>query len=267
MEQDLYRQIKTKVLSLMGINLDPYKDEQMRRRLDSWLARSGVTDWEIYFSRIKSNETEMERFRDYLTINVTEFFRDPERWNYVRQNVLPELLRKLNTERKLDGSGLKIWSAGCSTGAEAYTLSILLDELSPGKKHYILSTDLDRGALSKAKAGGPYVAEEVRNLSPVQKSTYLKAGGPPHYVNSSLINKVVFREQNLLMDTFETNFDLIVCRNVVIYFTAETKTYLYQKFHDALRIGGVLFVGGTEIIPRPQEFGYRSTGFSFYIRS
>jgi chemotaxis protein methyltransferase CheR len=267
MDQDLYRQIKTRVQSLMGINLDPYKDEQMRRRLDSWLARSAAPDWDTYFFRIKDNAAEMERFRDYLTINVTEFFRDPERWNYVRQNILPELLQKSNTDKKLDGSGLRIWSAGCSTGAEAGTLSILLDELSPGKKHYILATDLDRGALVKAKAGGPYVAEEVRNLSPVQKSNYLKPGGPPYYLNSSLVNRVTFREQNLLADTFETNFDLIVCRNVVIYFTAETKTFLYQKFHDALRLGGVLFVGGTEIIPRPQEFGYRSTGFSFYIRA
>ena len=133
MDQDLYRQIKTRILLLMGINLDPYKDEQMRRRLDSWLARSGAPDWDAFFIRIKDNGTDMERFRDYLTINVTEFFRDPERWNYVRQNIIPELLRKSNTDRKPDGTGLKIWSAGCSTGAEAYTLSIILDELNTGK--------------------------------------------------------------------------------------------------------------------------------------
>jgi chemotaxis protein methyltransferase CheR len=101
----------------------------------------------------------------------------------------------------------------------------------------------------------------------VQKSTYFKPGGPPFFVNNSLIQKVTFKELNLLQDNFEKNYDLIVCRNVVIYFTTETKTMLYQKFRDALRPGGVLFVGGTEIIPRPQEFGLKSTGFSFYIRT
>ena len=267
MDQVLYQKVKTKVQSLMGINLDPYKDEQMRRRLDSWLARSGLLDWEQYFDKVLKSSIEMERFRDYLTINVTEFFRDPERWIYLRQHILPELLNELKTQRKNNGEGLKIWSAGCSTGAEASTLSIMLDELTPGINHNILATDLDRGALAKAKGGGPYAAEEVRNVSPVQKSKYFKPGGPPFFVNPTLTNRITFREQNLLMDSFSPNFDLIVCRNVVIYFTAETKQYLYQKFHDALRIGGCLFVGGTEIIPKPQEFGYRSTGFSFYFRT
>ncbi|MEI7990742.1 MAG: chemotaxis protein CheR, partial [Chloroflexota bacterium] len=78
MDQVLYQKVKTKVQSLMGINLDPYKDEQMRRRLDSWLARSGLLDWEQYFDKVLKSSIEMERFRDYLTINVTEFFRDPE---------------------------------------------------------------------------------------------------------------------------------------------------------------------------------------------
>jgi chemotaxis protein methyltransferase CheR len=267
MDQTQYQAIKTKVLSVLGINLDSYKDEQMRRRLDSWLARSGMPNWESYFVKIKENPAELEKFRDYLTINVTEFFRDPERWIYLRHHILPVLLDEKNTSGSIPGEGLKIWSAGCSTGAEASTLTIILDELTPGKKHNIIATDLDRGALAKAKAGGPYAAEEVRNVSPLQKSTYFKPGGPPFYVAQNIINRITFREQNLIMDSFSPNFDLIVCRNVVIYFTAETKQLLYQKFYDALRPGGVLFVGGTEIIPKPQEYGFKSKGFSFYFKS
>ena len=266
MNPEEYTQIKTRVLQIMGINLDPYKDEQMKRRLDSWLSRTGMPSWADYFLKIKSEENEQKRFRDYLTINVTEFFRDAERWHYLRQNVIPELLKASSAAGKNDGT-LRIWSAGCSIGAEPFSLSIMMDELTPGKKHTILASDLDRGALTKARAGGPYVTDEVRNVSPVEKSTYFKPGGPPFFVTNNLIQKVTFKELNLVQDVFEKNFDLIICRNVVIYFTAETKTALYQKFRDALRLGGVLFVGGTEIIPRPQEFGLKSTGFSFYVRN
>ncbi|NPV87572.1 MAG: protein-glutamate O-methyltransferase CheR [Anaerolineae bacterium] len=263
MDLEVYRQLKGKIHSVVGINLDPYKDEQMRRRLDSWLARSGAPNWDAYFERIKRDEVELRRFRDYLTINVTEFFRDPERWKYLRENILPELIQSaLKRNRQV-----RIWSAGCSTGAEPYTLAMLLEELSPGKKAYILATDLDRGALEKARMGGPYVAEEVRNISPIQRSSFFKPGGPPFYVNSFLIEKVTFRELDLIFGEYERDFDLIVCRNVVIYFTTETKQLLYQRFSDSLRSGGVLFVGGTEIIPRPQEFSFRSTGFSFYVKS
>jgi chemotaxis protein methyltransferase CheR len=265
MNPEDYSQIKTRVMQIMGINLDPYKDEQMKRRLDSWLSRSGIPTWSDYFHKIKSDENELKRFRDYLTINVTEFFRDSERWQYLRQNVIPDLLKASVASGRLDGT-LRIWSAGCSIGAEPFSLSIMMDELTPGKKHTVFASDLDWGALNKAKAGGPFATDEVRNVSPVEKSTYFKPGGPPFFVTNNLIQKVTFKELNLLQDAFDKNYDLIVCRNVVIYFTTETKTVLYQKFRDALRPGGVLFVGGTEIIPRPQEFGLKSTGFSFYIR-
>jgi chemotaxis protein methyltransferase CheR len=265
MEQEVYRHVKIAILSILGINLDPYKDEQMRRRLDSWLSRSGAPSWEAYFERVKREEIEQRRFRDYLTINVTEFLRDPERWKFLRENIIPDQLH--SSSKRGNPDCLRIWSAGCSTGAEPFTLAMIMEELSPGKKFYLLASDLDRGALEKAKAGGPFVAEEVRNISPVQRSSSFKPGGPPFFVNNALIQKVNFRELDLIAGTYEKDFDLIVCRNVVIYFTAETKQLLYQRFHDALRPGGVLFVGGTEIIPRPQELGFRSTGFSFYIRT
>lgn len=265
MNPDEYNNIKIRVQQILGINLDPYKDEQMKRRLDSWLSRSGMPNWADYFAKIKVDENELRRFRDYLTINVTEFFRDAERWNYLRQNIMPELIKEAGGVGKTNGN-LRIWSAGCSIGAEPFSLAIMTDELTPTKKHYIFASDLDRGALMKAKAGGPFVADEIRNISPVEKSNYFKPGGPPFFVTNALIQKITFSELNLLQDQFEKNFDLIVCRNVVIYFTMETKTMLYQKFCNALRPGGILFVGGTEIIPRPQDFGLKSTGFSFYVR-
>jgi chemotaxis protein methyltransferase CheR len=259
MEQDVYIQVKAVIKSLAGIDLEHYKDEQMRRRLDSWLVRSAMKTWEEYFAKIKVDKDELLKFRNYLTINVTEFFRDPERWKHLQNLVLPELIRGAGTK-----PGLRIWSAGCSIGAEPFTLAMLMDELTPGRKHYILGTDLDKGAIARAQSGGAFLAEEIKTLIPEQRSTYLKPGGPPFYVIDSLIKKITFREQNMITDPFENEFDLIVCRNVVIYFTSSTKDILYKKFANSLRKGGILFIGGTEIIPHPQDFGLKSFGISFY---
>jgi chemotaxis protein methyltransferase CheR len=258
MDLGTYQKVKDSVNLILDINLDHYKDEQMRRRLDSWLSRVGAANWDEYFIKIKKSEVELRRFRDFLTINVTEFFRDPERWNFLKQNIIPEVLKP--------GKTLRIWSAGCSKGAEIFSIAILFDEITPSRNHYLLGTDLDFSIMEAARTGGPFVNEEIRNVSPIQRTMYFKPGGPPHFVNEKLRNKVDFKSQDLLKDNFEQNFDIIICRNVVIYFTAETKDYLYQKFFKALGPGGVLFVGGTEIIPKPQSIGFRSSGFSFYFK-
>lgn len=259
MDQDVYIQVKTVIKSLAGIDLEHYKDEQMRRRLDSWLVRSGMKTWEEYFLKVKADKDELLKFRNYLTINVTEFFRDTERWKHLHNVVLPGLIREAGTK-----PGLRIWSAGCSIGAEPFTLAMIMDELSPGKKSYILGTDLDKGAIAKAQSGGAFQTDEIKMLTPAQRSTYLKPGGPPYNVINSHIKKITFREQNMITEKFETEFDLIVCRNVVIYFTSSTKDILYKKFAGSLRKGGILFIGGTEIIPHPQDFGLKSFGISFY---
>ncbi len=263
MELDAYLQVKSSIKSLFGINLDHYKDEQMRRRLDSWLVRNGQASWTDYFTKIKNDPDELSKFRNYLTINVTEFFRDSERWNYLKRNILPKLISDAPKLRP-GKIGLRMWSAGCSIGPEPYSVAMIMDELAPGKYHYLLGTDLDRGALQKAQNGGPYIVEDLKSIPPQMKEKYFKTGGPPYYVNDSLIKKVTFREQNMITDTFENDFDLIICRNVVIYFTATTKDMLYLKFAQALRKGGILFIGGTEIIPHPQDFGLKGCGISFY---
>jgi chemotaxis protein methyltransferase CheR len=258
MEAEVYGAVKRTIRGLLDINLDHYKDEQMKRRLDSWLVRSGAPAWPDYLRRLKTDATELARLRDYLTINVSSFFRDIERWNALRQTVLPALLR--------GRPRLRVWSAGCSIGLEPYSLAILLDEVTPGRRHTLLATDLDRGALAKARARGPYTADDTQKITAQQRLNYFDPGGPPFYVQAALAGRVVFREQNMLADPFEGDFDLIVCRNVVIYFTEAAKAELYQKFYNALRPGGVLFVGGTEIVPKAQELGFRNSGISFYQR-
>jgi chemotaxis protein methyltransferase CheR len=128
----------------------------------------------------------------------------------------------------------------------------------------LLGTGLDRSALTRAQARGPYSADDTRGVSSAQRARYFEAGGPPHFVTERLARRVTFKEHNLLASPFEQGFDLIVCRNVVIYFTETAKSGLYRKFQEALRPGGLLFVGGTEIIPQARDLGLRSTGIAFY---
>lgn len=256
METEVYSQVKTSIKRALDIDLENYKEEQMKRRLDSWLVRSRLPTWKDYFARIDADTDERSRFRNYLTINVTEFFRDPIRWEQVRTEVLPALW-------KTSTGVLKIWSAGCSTGAEAYTLAILMEEAAASRRYSILATDLDRGALVKARARGPYSGDDIRNLSPSQRQQYITSS-EPYFAAESLQKRIQFQEHDLLKSAFNEGFDLIVCRNVVIYFTAASKDLLYQKFSNALRPGGVLFVGGTEIISTPARFGLQSFGISFY---
>jgi chemotaxis protein methyltransferase CheR len=259
MDAEVYTQVKASIKRILKIDLVNYKDEQMKRRLDSWLVRSHMNTWTDFFNLITTDKLEFDRFRNYLTINVTEFFRDPTRWDLLKQDVIPYLIKNAN-------GNLKFWSAGCSIGTEPYTISIMMSDFFPSQGYSLLATDLDREALLKAKSRGPYTDDDVRNLTASQRQKYLMPN-TPHYVKETLLKNIRFQEQDLFADRFDTGLDLIVCRNVVIYFTAEAKNILYEKFHAALRPGGVLFLGGTEMISGSKEFGFQNFGISFYKKA
>lgn len=263
MEMDLYRQVKQTIWKMLDIDLDHYKDEHMRSRLDTWFYRTGARNWDEYIGRLSGDSKELFRFRDYLTINVSSFFRDPDRWRCLEE-ILHRKLHCESQDRNGKGEGLRVWSAGCSFGAEAYSLAILLEELSPPGGYTILATDLDRSALARSLCRGPYNAEEVQNMPLPQREVYLESDFPPFFVRERLARMVQFQEHNLLADPFPEGMDLIVCRNVIIYLTEQTQNLLYRKFHASLREGGILFVGGTELIPHSREIGFRSISPSIY---
>ena len=200
MDANIYTQVKASIKQRLKIDLTNYKDEQMKRRLDLWLVRTCGKPGTIISHVLSSDPTELERFRNYLTINVTEFFRDSNRWDILRQEILPYLLKKSSEDRQIHG--LKLWSAGCSNGAEAYTLAMMMAEAAPLQKYSLLATDLDRGALLKARSRGPYLAEDIRNLQATQRQKYISAVAP-YYVTESLQKHIRFEEQDLLADPFE----------------------------------------------------------------
>lgn len=260
MENLEYNFVKKNILALTGVDLNGYKSQQMQRRLQTYLQRSNHSTWQSFFAAIRRDSTAVSKLRDYLTINVSSFFRDSEKFDCLRDNILPDLLSSRQT--------LRIWSAGCSRGYEPYSLAMMLAELSGShRQHYILATDIDNSALAWSQAGGPYTSDELANMPVSLQKRYFNLRNERYYVTESLRGRITFRHHNLLADPFEQNFDLIVCRNVVIYFTNEVKDELYRRFSSALRPGGVLFVGGTEIVPKAVEIGLKTVGISFYRRS
>lgn len=259
MEEQEYSYVKREILRLTGVDLDCYKPPQMQRRLNTYLLRMGHSSWRNFFYAVRHDPDAVRRLKDYLTINVSTFFRDPERFEDLRRAIIPGLMA--------GRSSLRVWSAGCSQGHEPYSLDILLAEATdPYCPHYILATDIDSAALEWARAGGPYAADEVKNVPPALLARYFERREDGYWVVESRRRRIAFRYHNLLSDPFEKRFDLIVCRNVVIYFTPQVKNLLYRRFRESLRPGGVLFVGGTEFLPRPSELGFELAGISFYRR-
>lgn len=238
------------VRHLTGVDLAAYKPEQMRRRLSALAARHGVATLPAFAELMQHDPAALQAFKNFFTINVSEFLRDPARWDELARVVLPRLYAEGGRRP------LRVWSAGCAGGAEPYSLAMLLEELAPAQPHRILATDIDEAVLARAMRGSGYQEAEIRNVSPARRARFFtRAADGTYAVIPALRARVTFRRQDLLRETPGHGWDLIVCRNVVIYFTEAAKRALYARLAEALRPGGVLFVGGTEVVPAARELG------------
>ena len=255
-----YEQFKEQVLALTKINLHMYKEKQMKRRIDSLIAKNKIDGYKNYVEAIKKDSKLFEEFVNYLTINVSEFWRNPEQWKVLEVNIIPGLIQ-------MSGKNLKIWSAACSTGDEPYSLVMLLSKFMPLSNIKILATDIDKQVLEKARVG-LYNEKSIAGLPDEFKKKYFTPIGKSNYQIADEIKRCVeFKEGNLLSDKYPTGMDLIVCRNVVIYFTDEAKTQIYKKFNDSLKKGAYLFVGSTEQIINYKELNYTSFKSFFYKKN
>lgn len=249
-EQD-WEIFKQKLYAKSNIDLNQYKPAQMQRRITNFLNRHGASSYVAFFQLIDKNPQLYKDFIDFLTINVTEFFRTPEKFVELEEKVIPDLLAA--------SPRLNVWSAGCSTGAEPYSLAMILEDKAPHARHRILATDLDAEMLVKAQKG-VYAEADLKNIPAHRLGKYFTKEDGIYSIKGEIKSKVEFKRHNLLLDPFESGFDLILCRNVVIYFTEEAKDTLYRRFFAALKPGGVFFVGGTEAI-----LNFRDIGFQHYM--
>lgn len=238
-----------------GIDLSLYKEKQMKRRLTSLRDKRGFNNFTSYFRAIDADEQLFHEFLDRMTINVSEFYRNFPRWEVLRQNILPNLLK--------ENRPLKIWSAACSTGEEPYTIVMMLSDFMPLNQIKVFASDIDENAIQRAKIG-VYPERSLKEVPLDKKKKFFNFKDGLYKIDEDIKKCVTFKKHNLLLDDYDTNYDLIVCRNVLIYFTEEAKTAVYKRFSESLRPGGVLFVGSTEQIFNPQEFNFKSIQTFFY---
>lgn len=255
MEYD-YDYLTKEVYKLTQIDLSLYKQNQMKRRIDALISRRKITGYDKYIDFIKNDKEALKEFVEYITINVSEFYRNPEQWEILTDKIFPELIKKY-------GKKLKIWSAACSTGDEPYSLVMALSQYVPLSDISITATDISDDIIDKAKLG-IYSDKSVANVPKEYLSKYFTKNGDFYSISNDIKKCVHFKKHNLLKDEFGKDYNLIVCRNVLIYFTEEAKDEVFRKYYKSLSRGGVLFIGSTEQIMNYKDVGYsRKTSF-FY---
>jgi len=242
---DGYHTFLQRVHTTFGIDLTLYKEGQMRRRLTSLRKNRNFSNFNTYFQALNEDESLRNEFFDRITINVSEFYRNPKRWGVLREKVFPYLLK--------NKTKLTIWSAACSTGEEPYSLAIMLQEHFPHVTSEIIATDIDDNIIKRAKQG-IYREQALKDLPSHKKTKYFTFKNNQYYLHESLKENIQFKKHDLLKDRYPKNIDLIVCRNVLIYFTEKAKEKVYLNLSDSLTTDGILFVGSTEQIFNPKDY-------------
>lgn len=252
-----YELFKVEICKMSGIDLSLYKEKQMKRRIDALIRKNGHTEYNTYVKALQVNKELYNEFINYLTINVSEFYRNPGQWQVLEHEIFPLLLQK--------SKSIRIWSAACSTGEEPYTLVMVLSKLIPLSNIHIFATDIDKEVLRKASIG-LYTAKSLEFLPKELLNKYFTQQGEMYKVNDEVKRCVEFKHHNLLRDEYPQNMDLIVCRNVLIYFTEEAKDGIYKRFNKSLKKDGILFVGSTEQIIYSQKYALKPTKTFFYTK-
>ncbi len=251
-----YEAFKRAVLDMTKIDLNAYKEKQMRRRIDTLINKHKISGYEEFLGVLKSDKKIFEDFVNYLTINVSEFYRNTDQWELMDKQYIPELISKF-------GSNLKIWSAACSTGDEPYSLVMALSRHLPLSQIKIFATDLDKQVIAAAKMG-LYSEKSIANVPNDLKNKYFSKVGASYQISNEIKARVEFKEHNLLKDAYPTRCHFIICRNVLIYFTEEAKDEIFRKFSTALVNDGILFIGSTEQIMNHKDYGYNRRNSFYY---
>jgi len=244
-----FRFISSLVYGHAGIKIDSGKRELVYARLAKRLRALGLDSFVVYCERLRGDAGELRQCINALTTNVTRFFRESHHFDFLRESVIPELVE---ASVALGRRKARIWSAGCSSGEEPYTIELTLQEC-PQLRDWdvkILATDLDTGILAKARAG-IYPESQIEDIPLALRSNWFRRGTNRHAglirVHPNLQQRIFFRHLNL-KDAWPMRgpFDVIFCRNVVIYFDKDTQRTLFNRFADMLSDPGYLFLGHSE---------------------
>lgn len=251
-----YEEFKADIFRLIKLDLNAYKEKQMRRRIETLAEKLECETFREYFLKLKADKAIFDEFINFMTINVSEFYRNLDQWKILHETNIPTLIDRF-------GKPLRVWSAACSTGDEPYSLVMALSRHMDLKNIRIYATDIDKQVIAQAKTG-LYSAKSIVNVPDDFKEKYFEPVGESFKISDDIKRRVEFHEHNLLRDSYPHGYHLIVCRNVLIYFTEEAKRDIYTKFHAALSKGGLLFIGSTEQVADYKEIGFKRLSSFFY---
>jgi len=256
--RDDYTDFCEGVRRLTGIDLAQYKRPQMERRIRSFADRRGIDTLPGYLQSLASDRDALEGFLDRMTINVSQLWRNPDQWDRLAETILPELAK---------AGTIRAWSAGSSYGAEAYTLAAICRRVAPGCKVEIRGTDIDGRMVARAREGR-FSGDDARTAPAADLDRAFDRDGSGWRAKPELRMMVKFATGDLLRDPVSQGaFDLILCRNVVIYFTEPVRDALHERLAGALRPGGYLMVGSSERVSVPQAFGLAAAHPFIYRKS
>lgn len=249
------KRIVDELKAARGIDLAGYRESTLQRRVAARMAKIGQTDACAYLERLRESPDECDRLIETITISVSSFFRDPMMYEVLAHDVLPEII-----ERKRAGGSkeIRVWSAGCAAGEEPYTLAILLDQaLEPRKSDWtclVFATDLDNAALDRARAG-VYDRERLKHTKLGVLDTYFAPSGDGYELRPLVRKMVQFSWGDLVSSKHAIpagsvfgSFDLVLCRNVLIYFIAAVQAAAFDQLDRSLGPGGYLVLGDSETL-------------------
>lgn len=255
---DDYTELCRAVRTITGIDLLQYKREQMERRIRSFARARGLEDLGAYARRLREDRDELDAFLDRVTINVSQLWRNPEQWESLARNVLPDLAAQ---------GRVRAWSAGCSYGAEAHTLSAVCLDAIPGVDVRITGTDIDSRMVERARAGR-FSLDDGRDAPADALRRHFDEVDGQLQAKDAVRRRCTFEQGDLLrVEPRPGSYDLVLCRNTVIYFTPDVRDALHARLARSLRPGGRLVVGATERVNEPASMGLVAEAPFLYRRT
>lgn len=249
--KDDYTNLCEGVRKITGIDLLQYKRGQMERRIRTFAQKQGIKDLNEYLKVLQKDKSKVDEFIDRVTINVSQLWRNPEQWTLLGKTVLPELAAETGR--------IRMWSAGSSYGAEAYTLAAVASAAVPKARLTIKGTDIDPRMVEKARKG-EFSTEDARSAPRAEMQKWFEQIDGGWRGKPELKRLVSFEVGDLLLSRIPREaYDLVLCRNTVIYFNEPVRDALHERLVQSLRPGGVLMIGSTERVSKPRELGLEPT--------
>jgi two-component system, chemotaxis family, CheB/CheR fusion protein len=229
-----------------GFDFTGYKRPSLMRQLTKRMLQVNIESYEEYLDYLRVNSTEYACLFDVLLLNVTTFFRDASAWQSLAQEIIPRLVAL-----KPEHEPIRVWSAGCASGEEVYTIAIILAE-ALGTQNFkarvkIYATDVDEQSLTQGRLAN-YTSMAVRGVQAEFLDKYFHLAEMVYYFRQELRQTVIFGKHDLVQDAPISRLDLLVCRNTLMYFSTETQARILKRFHFALKERGFLFVGKAEML-------------------